>query len=322
MMPPPPGVPVVTHPRLGLALGSGSARGWAHIGILTALAERGLRPGVVAGASIGALVAAAHASGQLDSLEAWVRGLTQLDVWRLLDTTFRGGGVMTGHRLMHALGKHVIDRPIEELPVAFGAVCADLSTGEEVWLREGSMLDAVRASSGIPGLFTPVWHQDRWMIDGGVVNPVPVSLCRALGAEVVIAVNLNRSVGKVAEGAPPRAAAAPPPAPMTEQDSAETSALRHRWADLVSGLISTLRAAGRHDEPSMFEVMAGTLRIMQHEITLSRLAVHPPDLVLAPDLDHLQLMDFHRAAEAIEAGRATVAQAEEALAGLGSRAAG
>ena len=188
----------MSRPRLGLALGSGSARGWAHIGILHALAERGFVPDVITGASVGALVGAASAAGRLADLDAWVRTLTQRDVWRLVDTTFRGGGVMTGNRLMDAIAAHVGDAPIESLPVAFGAVATDLYTGEEVWLREGPYMAAVRASSGVPGLFSPTWHDGRWLIDGGVVNPVPVSLCRALGADVVIAVDLSRSVTNVA----------------------------------------------------------------------------------------------------------------------------
>jgi NTE family protein len=145
----------MSKPLLGFALGSGSARGWAHIGILHALAERGLVPDVIAGASVGALVGAARAAGRLDDLERWVCTLTQRDVWRLVDTTFRGGGVMTGNRLMEAIAAAIGDAPIESLPVAFGAVATDLYTGEEIWLREGQYMTAVRASSGMPGLFSP-----------------------------------------------------------------------------------------------------------------------------------------------------------------------
>jgi NTE family protein len=184
----------VTRPRLGLALGCGSARGWAHIGVVRGLAEHGLAPDVVAGASVGALVAAAVAAGRLDELEAWVRALTQREVWHLVDTRFRGGGVMTGNRLMDTIATRIGDPPIEQLRKKFAAVATDLHTGEEVWIREGPVMAAVRASSGVPGLFTPTWYLDRWLIDGGVVNPLPVSVCRALGAEVVIAVDLSRSV--------------------------------------------------------------------------------------------------------------------------------
>jgi len=184
----------MSRPRLGLALGCGSARGWAHIGVLHALREQGIEPDVVAGASVGALVAAARASNRLQALDDWVRRLTQREVWRLVDTRFRGGGVMTGNRLMDEIALHVGDPLIEELDLGFAAVATDLHTGEEVWIRNGPVMTAVRASSGVPGLFTPTWYLDRWLIDGGVVNPLPVSVCRALCTEVIIAVDLGRAV--------------------------------------------------------------------------------------------------------------------------------
>ncbi|MBT8088015.1 MAG: patatin-like phospholipase family protein, partial [Gammaproteobacteria bacterium] len=185
---------------MGLALGSGSARGWSHIGVLRALLEHGIRPAVVSGASTGSLVAAAYASDQLDKLEAWVRTLTKIDVWRLLDATLAGGGIIRGNRVMQAVARQLEDRPIEDLARKFGAVAVDLYTGEEVCIQQGSMLNAVRASSGLPGLLTPIRHDDRWLIDGGVLNPVPVSLCRALGADYVIAVNLSLPIGRRLQG--------------------------------------------------------------------------------------------------------------------------
>lgn len=292
-------------PRIGVAFGAGSARGWAHLGVLHALEERGIRPVAVAGASVGALVAAAYASDQWRALEAWVRTLTRVDVWRLLDTTFRGGGVMRGNRLMAAIGERIQDRRIEELPIAFAAAAADLNTGEEIWLKSGSMLKAVRASSGMPGLFTPFWHQDRWMIDGGVVNPVPVSLCRALGAEYVIAVNLNVPVR---ERWATRARAEPAGREVREARTAEEQepseagwASIDRWSELLGGLVESLRPEPSND-PGLFEVMAGSIHIMQDHIARSRMAGDPPNLTITPPLGHLQLMDFHRAAEAIEAG--------------------
>jgi NTE family protein len=294
----------VSTPRLGLALGSGSARGWAHIGILRALEERGLKPDVITGASVGALVGAACAAGRLADLEEWVCKLTQRDVWRLVDTTFRSGGVMTGNRLMEAIAAHIGDAPIETLPMRFGAVATDLYTGEEIWLREGPFMTAVRASSGLPGLFSPTWHEGRWLIDGGVVNPVPVSLCRALGAEVVIAVDLRRSVTQVAMRAlehSGRNEAAP-----EQEASTEGTAILQKWAGLVDGLVETFRS--RRSEPGLFEVMTSAVNIMQDRITRSRLAIDPADLVLRPDLTRFQLMDFHRGREAIDVGHALVDQ--------------
>jgi len=293
----------MSRPRLGLALGSGSARGWAHIGILRALEERGLRPDVITGASVGALVGATCAVGRLEDLEQWVCKLTQRDVWRLVDTTFRGGGVMTGNRLMEAIAAHVGDAPIETLPIRFGAVATDLYTGEEIWLREGLFMTAVRASSGLPGLFSPTWHEGRWLIDGGVVNPVPVSLCRALGADIVIAVDLSRSVTQAAMRAPEQPGAK---TSATQEASTEGTAILQKWAGLVDGLVETFRS--KRSEPGLFEVMTSAVNIMQDRITRSRLAIDPADLVLRPDLARFQLMDFHRGREAIDIGRALVDQ--------------
>jgi len=306
------------RPRLGLALGSGAARGWAHIGVVTALVERGFKPEVVTGASVGALVAAAYAQGRLAALEQWVSALTQRDVWRLVDAVFRGGGVMTGNRLMMAIATQIGDPKIEELPVAFGAVATDLYTGEEIWLREGSMMTAIRASSGLPGLFAPSWHGDRWLIDGGVVNPVPVSLCRALGADVVIAVDLSRPVTRAAmRAASGGTAGRRTGASENTPASAEGTAVLRSWSGLIDGLVESFRA--RRSEPGLFEVMASAVSIMQDRITRDRLAADPPDLILKPDLAKLQLMDFHRARESIDTGRESVLAAQADLARLAAR---
>ena len=297
------------RPRLGLALGSGAARGWAHIGVVAALVEKGLKPDVVAGASVGALVAAAFANGRLAALEQWVIALTQRDVWRLVDALFRGGGVMTGNRLMMAIATQIGDPMIEDLPVAFGAVATDLYTGEEIWLRNGSMMTAIRASSGLPGLFAPSWYENRWLIDGGVVNPVPVSLCRALGADVVIAVDLSRPVTRAAmRAARGDTLSRRAPAAETTPASAEGTAVLRSWSGLIDGLVESFRA--RRSEPGLFEVMASAVGIMQERISRERLAADPPDLVLRPDLARLQLMDFHRGRESIETGRKCVAAAD------------
>src|SRR3970040_2126715 len=180
----------MSRPKFGIALGGGAARGWAHIGVLRALAKQGLRPDCIAGVSIGALVGAASATDQLDKLEAWVRALSRLDVLKLLDARFRGG-VIQGDRVMSAIKNVLSDHAIEDLPVPYGAVATDIESGREIWLRKGSLMAAVRASCALPGLFAPSLLDDRWLIDGGLVNPVPVSLCYAMGADLVFAVNLN-----------------------------------------------------------------------------------------------------------------------------------
>ena len=182
---------------LGLALGR-EARGWAHIGAIRALEERGVKPDIVCGSSIGALVGAAYASGKLDQLEAWVTGLTWTTVVRLMDLTWRGG-LIRGTRLFTLFRTIFEDREIPELPIPYGAVATELNSGRELWLRHGKVLEAVRALCAMPGLFTPVVRNGAVLVDGGLVNPVPVSMCRALGAELVIAVDLSwESSGPIA----------------------------------------------------------------------------------------------------------------------------
>lgn len=296
--------------NVGLALGSGSARGWSHIGVLGALRARGIEPTIVTGASTGSLVAASYASDQLEALETWARQLTKIDVWRLLDATFTGGGVIRGNRVMRAVGERLEDFAIESLSRQFGAVAVDLYTGREVWLRTGSMLDAVRASSGLPGLFTPTLHEGRWLIDGGVLNPVPVSLCRALGADYVIAVNLNRRSGSrkaqqtQAETTPDR---------ESKSASDEGIELFARWSGLLENFVSSIRTDRQPSEPGMIEVVYNAIIIMQDQIARSRMLGDPPDLIVTPDLGDFQMMDFHRAAEAIEAGHAAVEKVSSEL---------
>ena len=299
--------------KVGLALGSGAARGWSHIGVLRALHEHGITPTIITGASTGSLVAASYASDQLDALEAWARKLSKIDVWRLLDATFSGGGVMRGNRLMRAVGEQLEDRAIESLACKFGAVAADLTTGREVWIQTGSMLDAVRASSGLPGLFTPTRHEGRWLVDGGLVNPVPVSLCRALGADYVIAVNLNRPVARSGARAPTSKVTTDPKASGTSFEGTELFA---RWSGLLENFVNSLRADRQVSEPGLIEVMYTTINIMQDQITRSRLVGDPPDLIVTPRVSDFHLMDFHRASEAIEIGHAAADAHASELAGV------
>ena len=180
-------------PRVGLALGSGSARGWAHIGVIRALEQAGIRPDYVCGTSIGALVGAAYAAGELDRFEQWVLGLGIKDVVGFMDVSL-GGGLFKGERLMGFFRDHFADRPIEQLAMPFAAVATALHNGAEIWLRRGSTLDAVRASIAMPGLFAPVLYDGMVLVDGGLVNPVPVSLARAMGADILIAVDLGSDI--------------------------------------------------------------------------------------------------------------------------------
>src|SRR5262247_2557464 len=176
---------------IGLALGAGSARGWAHIGVLRALAEAGIYPDVIAGTSVGALVGGCYVAGELDALEQFARELTRRKVLGFLDFNFSGSGLITGQRLCNVLEARLKDALMERLPKRFVAVATEIGTGHEVWLSRGRLVDAMRASYALPGIFRPVRIDGRWLFDGALVNPVPVSVCRALGARYVIAVNVN-----------------------------------------------------------------------------------------------------------------------------------
>ncbi|MEX3824466.1 patatin-like phospholipase family protein, partial [Paraburkholderia sp. BR14262] len=179
--------------RVGLVLGGGAARGWAHIGAIRALEEAGIKPDVVCGTSIGALVGAVYANGDLDWLEDWVGKLTWQTVVRLLDLRF-SGGLLGGRKVIDLFAHQFNGRSIDDLRLPFTAVATELDTGREVWLREGGVVDAVRASIAIPGIFTPIWHDGVWLVDGGLSNPVPVSAARAMRADTVIAIDLNHDI--------------------------------------------------------------------------------------------------------------------------------
>ena len=287
-------------PRLGLALGSGSARGWAHIGVLQVLQEEGLKPDVVCGASIGALVGAAYAAGELERFAEWVQGLGMREVFGFMDFNL-AGGMLKGEKLIAFWRRHFADFSIEDSPLPFAAVATDLHSGAEVWLREGSIADAVRASIALPGLFTPVARADgRLLVDGGIVNPVPASLARAMGADIVIAVDLNTDIlhrhmqplAVVQE--PSDAAAQPDPEPAAEG-----------WMDRLKfwAPAGAPDVAPLSPKPSMLDVVMTSVTIMQMRITRSRMAGDPPEVVVAPSLAHLGLLDFHRAPEAIAEGR-------------------
>ena len=286
--------------RFGLVLGSGSARGWAHIGVIRTLQEAGFKPDIICGTSIGALVAAAYALDQLDNLEDWVRGLSWQDVVGFLDISFNGG-LIKGTKLIDFLRGNLEAKDIEELDIPYGAVATDLQTGREIWLQQGSVFDAVRASIALPGLFTPARHDGRYVIDGGLVNPVPVSLARAMGADVVVAVDLNADLVGRHTNAGGRTASRP----VSEGIAGKMLArLQQGIASILPGEVSS--ASG----PSMLDVLSASINIMQVRITRSRLAGEPADVLLTPRLSNLELLDFHRGNDAIAAGAQA---AEDAL---------
>jgi NTE family protein len=294
-------------PRVGLALGSGSARGWAHIGVIRALDKAGVRPDLVCGTSIGALVGAAYALGALDHLESWALQLGIGDVIGFMDVSL-SGGLLKGDRLIEFFRDNVPDRPIEELGLPFAAVATSLHTGAETWLRHGSTFNAVRASIALPGLFTPVRWEESWLVDGGLVNPVPVSLARAMGADIVIGVDLGSDIlGRRFRGTP---------------RPEEPTGTVHKWMRDLRENISALAPGKSPDElamPSVPDVLAACLDIVQVRIARSRMAGEPPEVVVAPRLARLRLFDFHRAKEAIEEGHRAVERVAHTLSVLDGR---
>lgn len=290
-----------SRPRIGLALGSGVARGWAHLGAIRALARHGIEPDVIVGTSIGAVVGGVHLAGKADALEAWARSLTKVRMISYMDFRVRNGGMIGGRHLVDALRENIGDLRIEDLGVPFAAVATDLVTGHEVWLREGDLIDAMRTSFSLPGVFEPMEHDNRWLVDGALVNPVPVSVCRALGAQMTIAVNLNADIiGKE------RRAGAPVPTVagfdlLSELQQGEESSKPSRIGTLARRLF---RREPTH--PSMFGVMISSLGIVQDRISRSRLAGEPPDVHITPRLGSIGLFEFDRADEIIAEGEAAV----------------
>ena len=300
-------------PRIGLALGSGSARGWSHIGVINALERAGIVPDIVCGTSIGALVGAAYAAGEHGRLEPWVRGLKWQSVVGLLDWKL-GGGLMAGGKLVNFFRSQYDDPGIEQLPKAFGCVATDLASGREVWLRSGSMIDAVRASIALPGVFTPAEHEGRLLVDGGLVNPVPVSLCRAMGADIVIAVDLNWELVTRRRPQAREKSAAEKEAEQIQQATALTHS--GRLEALMTRIWPFNGAQKNADIPSMLGVMSASLNIMQVRITQSRLAGEPADAMIRPRLPDIGAMDFHRGSIAIDEGERAAELAIPMIQGL------
>ena len=295
------------EPAIGVALGGGAARGWAHIGVLAALRERGIVPQVVSGASIGSLVGAALAGDKLAALESWVLDLRRVDVLKLLDASI-GSGVIQGNRVMRAVEEILVDRDIAELDRPFGAVATDLHRGRTVWLREGSTIAAVRASCALPGLFPPVLRDGAWLLDGGLVDPVPVTLCRMLGADIVVAVNLSPYRHRLARPLPAEGQRPPVEAALGREEGSYFDRLQR----YVKGVFDAGEAQGTR-EPALLDVVTSAINIMQERIARSRLAGDPPEIEIVPDVQEIGLMDFHRAAFAVERGVEAVAAREAEL---------
>jgi NTE family protein len=298
--------PSVARPIIGLALGGGAARGFAHIGVLRKLQEHGIVPDVIVGTSIGAVVGGCYAAKEMDNLESWARTLTVRGVLSYLDISLSGSGLIGGGHLASRLETGLKDSRIDDLPIRFAAIATEFNTGHEIWLTRGRLSDALRASYALPGIFPPVLIGGRWLVDGALVNPVPVSAARALGARLVIAVNLNadlfgRGTIIASHGS-------------DDSDIATVQEKPNGLRSIFTGERSLRRQIfGRRGRPGLPTVMVEAFNVMQDRITRARLAGDPPDVLISPRLGALGWFDFHRAAEAIEIGAETAEKAMDAV---------
>jgi len=282
--------------KIGLALGSGAARGWAHIGVLRELADHGIFPDVIAGTSIGAVVGGCYAAGKLDQIEAFARSLTKRRVFAMMDLSFSGMSLITGERLKTALEHEVKGVRIEDLPIPFAAVATEVGTGHEIWLQRGALDLAIRASYALPGIFEPVRVGDRYLFDGALVNPVPVTVCRALGADYVIAINMAADMMYRSKVVPDQAASPGLAAGVGPFASRIGSALEN-------GLLPRYFERSAGGAPNVATAMVDAFNIVQDRILRSRLAGDPPDAIVNTRGNDIGMFDFHRADEAIAMGR-------------------
>lgn len=274
----------------------------AHIGVIDELTKSGIKPVVISGTSMGAFVGGAFATGKLDAVRKWAATLDRRAFTSLLDVGVTRGGVIDGQRVHDWLVELGLEQAIEALSTSFAAVATDLSDGSEVWLKEGSMAEAIRASISVPGILRPVLLNGRWLVDGGLVNQVPVSTCRALGADFVIAVNVNEGI----IGQRPRKLSATTAKEDEDQRTARMTQLLEQMPTALRGPAKRILPSlikGERETPGYFEVLANSLNIMQDRITRSRLAGEPPNVLIAPDVASIKMLDFDRAQDAISAGQ-------------------
>src|SRR3712207_1344416 len=281
--------------KIGLALGGGCARGWSHIGVMRFLEREGITPDVIAGCLIGAVVGGCYAASRLDELEAFALSLTKRRVMGLLDFHISGSGLIAGDRLRRLLERDLGDTRVEALPLRFATVATELGTGHEIWLTRGPLVDTMRASYALPGVFDPIKLGGRWLMDGALVNPIPVTVARALGADLVICVNLNGDIrlrGTVIQSH------------GADEDIVEMAIEEpRRWALFGSRREAALRSKKAADAPGIAAVMVDAFNITQDRIARSRLAGDPPDVMICPKLSPVGLFEFHRADDCIELGR-------------------
>jgi NTE family protein len=307
---PGPGVTPGRRARVGFVLGAGAARGWAHIGALQELDAQGIRPDVVVGSSIGSLVGGCYAAGKLDMLETFARSLTRRRMFGLIDFSFGGGGLIGGERLRARLESELGGALIEDLPIRFAGVATEIGGGHEIWLRRGLLSDAIRASYALPGVFEPVRIEGRWLFDGAIVNPVPVSVARALGAERVVAINVTgESVGRGTAIQDPFGRLDPPPVVVEPANNA--GGVIARWR---RGGARRAPADPEAAPPGLMSVMVNAFDILQDRIMRSRLAGDPPDALVQLKVGKIGMFEFHRADELIAIGRETLRRAAAQIA--------
>jgi NTE family protein len=303
------GLGSVRRPVIGLALGGGAARGFAHIGIVRTLIAHGIVPNVVVGTSIGAVVGGAYAAGHLDTLEEWARSLQPRNIFGYLDIRLNGSGLIGGEKLAAQLEATMGPTLIEDLPLKFATVATEVRTGHEIWLTHGRMVDAMRASYALPGIFSPVLVGDRWLIDGAMVNPVPVSAARALGAEIVIAANLSSDVFTHATTVYSHGASTEAPEAVIEPTPPKRG-----FGKFFSPERTVKREFfGGGGRPGISSVMIDAFNIMQDRITRARLAGDPPDMLISPRVGQLGWFDFHRADELIAHGARAAERAIDSI---------
>jgi NTE family protein len=314
--------------KIGLALGSGSARGLAHLGVIRAIEDAGIEVSFIAGTSMGALIGAIHAAGKLDELEASFRSFDWKKTASFFDVVLPKSGLLDGAKVSELVRAHIHADVIERLPKPFAAVATDIVSGEEVVIRSGDVIEAVRASISVPGIFTPVRSNGRILVDGGLTNPVPVSAVRAMGADFVIAVDLNHEIvaGKNLKPLLPAA--------KTNSASDSASGLLSRWVgdyrlsvkDIKQRLLAGDTPASAQFRkwvsaeplPSIFEVLLASINIVETRLTQTRLSLDRPDMIIQPPLGHIRFLEFGRAEEIIAIGyEHTQRQLGECGAGIG-----
>lgn len=295
--------PSRARPRIGIALGAGAARGWSHIGILRELEAAGIRPDIVVGTSIGAVVGGFYAAGKLDALEEFARSVTRRRMVGLLDLSLSGSAIFGGTRLRQKIEEALGGIDIADMPRRFTAVATEIGSGHEIWLRDGPAATALNASYAMPGILEPVRVHNRWLFDGALVNPIPVSVCRALGADIVIAVSLVSDTmfrGSVVGDRHAGDGAVDVLADKIEEATAGSSWLGGAHARRFLKRYFTRPANG---VPGITNVMLDAFTITQDRIARSRLAGDPPDILIATRLEDIGLFDFHKAPVMIARGR-------------------